>query len=225
MASKGLTCSDTSSDRFDFAVTAGDNRANAGMYKLYSALRYVSVVLYALFSALLFCFFFIPIARFNSPNSGILPDSIGSIYTVGNGILRYDFVVSSSVITFYAVAGIAIIYAVYAVWVCANGKFAVRSEKAFIGASFAGNVSSVFYMVYITCATLGFVILGRLLALDDGRGVLSVEPCVILILTFDAFFTVVSVVTVIVRHMLERKFPSLRAIERECAIRCIDAKK
>lgn len=208
-------CAEMREDRGE-AVAVHEERSKRNGLGLYCALRYVPVVLYSVFSVMLFAFFFLPIAYFNSTNSGLAHDGIGNVYTAIYGMLRDDPVIYNSVITLFVVAILAFAIMIMAVVVCARGKFGKRREDDQIGATFAGNVSSLFYAVYIMCFTLAFVILGRILYLDGGHGVLSVQSFPVVMAAVDVLFVAVSAVTVAIRYCCEKKRNALIGDEQAC---------
>lgn len=194
---------------------AGGKRTDEGVYKLYVALGYLPVALYALFVAIAFVAFAFPIASYDSANSGIAFDSPGSIYTALACLLDIDIHIHNCVITLYTAVGIATAYLIFAAVVCFNGKYGKRTKNCGIGASFAGNVSSVFYMVYIVFATLSLTIIGRIIAMDDGNGVLAVGAASVTVAATELAVIVLSAVSVYIRYRLELKHDWLRDTEQQ----------
>ncbi len=184
-------------------------------YRLYAALKYVPVVLFAVFTVLAFIAFAFPIASYNSVNSGIAPDSPGSsMYTALPGLLDFDRHIVNSVITMYVAAGIAVLYAIFAAVTCFTGRFGRRRSTDGIGATFAGNVCSGFYIIYIMFAALGLTVLSRILMWDAGLGVVRLGASTVTILVGEAVTIVASIVCEIIRWRMETVNGALREAEQ-----------
>ncbi len=192
---------------------------NEREYKLYAALKYVPIAAFAVFLILAFIAFALPIASYQSANSGISVDSPGNIYTALANLLDIDKHIHNSVITLYIAIGIGTAYAVFAAVTCFNGKFGKRDPKDGIGATFAGNVCSGCYVVYIIFAALDFIVLGRIFAMDGGNGVIHVGAATVTILIGELLMVIVSIVCEVARWHMETKNGELRDLEQNRLIK------
>ncbi len=204
------------SDTENIAEAAGGGAdLTARRYGVYAALKYVPVALYAAFIVLAFIAFALPVAFYRSGNSGIAVDSPGNIYTALFGLLDLDKHIYNSVITLYVAVGIAVLYAAFAAAVCFTGKFGKRNTKDGIGATFAGNVCSGFYVVYIIFAALELIVLCRIFAMDAGLGVIGLGASTVTVLIGEAVVIIASVVCEAIRWRMETKEPALREVEQK----------
>ncbi len=192
----------------------GDIHAKSRRYGLYAALKYVPIAGYAVFVILIFIAFACPLALYDSVNSGIAVDTPGSIYTTLGGLLDFDIHICHCVITLYVAAPVAVGYGIFAAWTCFKGKFGKRNPEDGIGATFAGNVCSGCYIVYIIFAALDLIILCRILVLDGGNGVIRVGAATVTVLISELVMTVISISCEIVRWRMEKKNGELRGMEQ-----------
>ena len=192
--------------------TSGEGCKRLGLYK---ALRYIPVIMFAAYVVLIFVFSLLPVAYYHSANSGIPDSLIGNAYHELTGELSTDYHIWNSIIAMYVFSGLAAVYSVAMIFVCRSAKFKKRRRGAFIGDSFAGNVYSIMYAFYIIFFALGCTVMANVLVDDAGRGVLALGPFSWVVMAVDALFVVCSVITVIVRHVMESKNEELRRIESE----------
>lgn len=196
-------------------VGADRESLSEGRYKFYAALKYVPMVLFIAFTACVFGVFAAPIAKVSSPNSHIGVYSPGNAYTALFGLLSFDMHVYNTIITLYAVAALGVIYAVFALCTLRRGRYAKRAADVPMGASFAGNVSSGFYIFYLIFSTLSFIIAGRITAIGEGRNVISVGPMIWSLFVAMLFVIILSAIAMFIRYRMEVKYVCLRALEQE----------
>ena len=196
------------------SVKAVDSDANVKGYKLYSALKYLPVILYCVFVVLAFVAFALPVAAYNSVNSGVPADSPGNMYTALGGLLELDEHIRNVVVTSYIALGVATAYAVFAVFACLKHEVGKRKSSDLLGATFAGNLYSGCYIVYIIFAVLEVVMLSRISALDAGTGTVTVGVSVVLTLVGLGVALLCSVCSSLVRKYMETKNAALRETEQ-----------
>ncbi len=184
-------------------------------YKIYAALRYVPVVLFVVFAAAVLGIFALPVARVYSVNSYIPEHAAGNFYSALGGLLNFDEHVHNAVIAYYVAIALGLIYAAFALFTLRGGKFGKRDIDSPVGATFAGNITSGFYIIYLIFLTLTFIVLGRIIAIDEGGGVLEVGASVWAIFAYLVFATVVHAASVIVRYRMERKDERLKKAEQD----------
>ncbi|MCM1367750.1 MAG: hypothetical protein NC184_02945 [Roseburia sp.] len=201
-------------DGADIGAFSGVDR-ESGRYKFYAALKYVPVILYAVFVVLSFVAFGLPIATYNSVNSGISANAPGNIYTALANLLEIDIHIRNSVIVLYIAAVIATLYLAFAAVSCFNGKFGRRVTSDGMGATYAGNVCSGFYVVYILFAVLDLTVIYRIFAMDGWLGVIKLGAATVTVLIGELVCIVLSIVCEIVRRRMELKDPTIREIEQD----------
>lgn len=175
-------------------------------YKFYAALKYVPVILYGvllLFSVVVF-----------------IVTAVSS-----NSLVHYsdEFKGYEGVPVVYCIAlAIGTGFAVLAIISCVNGAFGRRKSTDSLGATFAGNVNSAFYLIYVIYAILATVMLPafiRKLSSETGvmvnssRGILYII-ILIVFLVMTMLFTVASVVCQIIRVQMEKHNELLRETEQ-----------
>ncbi len=183
-------------------------------YKAYAALKYVPPVLCAVFAILAFAAFAMPLAYYGSANSGIAVGAPGNIYSALGDLFEVDEHVRNTVVAFYIAAAVAAAYAIFAIITCVRGSFGRRNSEDYVGATFAGNVDSGCYAVYILFVVLSVVMLYRISVIDEGNGVISVGASTPVMLACALAFAFISIVCMIVRRNMENKNGALREAEQ-----------
>ncbi|MCH5350577.1 MAG: hypothetical protein J1F39_01235 [Clostridiales bacterium] len=164
-------------------------------YKFYAALKYVPVILYGIFFlfavAVLIVTFVSSISTAHSADAFKGYEGVPVVYcialTIGTG------------------------FAVLAIISCVRGAFGRRKSTDSLGATFAGNVNSAFFLIYVIYAILAIFMLT---ASFKESSIVTYGTLSVIFLSVILLFTIASVVCQIVRVQMEKHNEFLRETEQ-----------
>ncbi len=170
--------------------------------KLFSLIKYLPFVAFALFTILLFVFYSLPVAELVL-GAGFPNQSLGNVYSMKNGILSEIPKATASMYALIIFACLAVIYAVIMGVMFFTPKFRYKRIKLFGKEnisllSIINYASNVFYLITFI---IGIAIIVIVKKADEGTGLITKGSCSILLIVFSIVFAVLAVVPFIVRRL------------------------
>lgn len=193
------------------------------LHKIYTLLGSVPVLLFALFSLLLFAFFAAPVAVASLGGEELFGEDMGSA-SLGN---VYQMCGYSELPSLQGSMTALIVFAVFALLLAGTaaaarivpamrekgigfGNFHVALPRLLVYAEYA------FYLIFFIVACVAFGAIG---SADEGMGMFSAGACPILLIVFSILFALFSVGAEVGKHFLGKKFPAFAQEERDNAER------
>lgn len=193
------------------------------LHKIYTLLGSVPVLLFALFSLLLFAFFAAPVAVASLGGEELFGEDMGSA-SLGN---VYQMCGYSELPSLQGSMTALIVFAVFALLLAGAaaaarivpdmrekeigfGNFHVALPRLLVYAEYA------FYLIFFIVACVAFGAIG---SADEGMGMFSAGACPILLIVFSILFALFSAGAEVGKHFLGKKFPAFAQEERDNAER------
>ena len=181
--------------------------------KVYSILKFVPFVAFALFSVLLFVLYSAPVAEIIL-GMGLPNQNLGNVYGMYTGLLSEVPEIEGSMLALIIFASVCVVYACVSAVIQFKSDLKYREIK--IG-KFRMYLPTLFeyisYIFYLLIFIIGIAIICIISSADEGMGILASGACPILLIVFSIIFAAASAGSIVARYLLAKQSPELKESE------------